>query len=116
MYGWYENVLSQLSCIDPTMPIYISDAWNLSQAIQWTQQKNSAKAKCRASPVVIDTHLYWCFSEADKQKTAQQIICAVPQSLTELEGHDGNVVDHGAAQVLVSKTMESVRPLLIWLP
>lgn len=104
MYSWYQSVISQLSCIDPTMPICISDAWNLAQAIPWTQQKNVAKAGSKfVSPVIIDTHLYWCFSDADKAMTAQQITAAVPQSLCELDGRDGNVVDRGAANVLVGE-------------
>lgn len=103
MYGWYAGVLSSLSSIDPTTPIFISDAWDLAQAIPWTQQQNSAKASKPTCPVVIDTHLYWCFSDADKAMTAQQIICAVPRSLCELDGHDGDVIDCGAAQVLVGE-------------
>lgn len=104
MYSWYQSVVSQLACIDPTMPIYISDAWNLSQAIPWAQQKNVAKSASKfSSPVIIDTHLYWCFSDADKAMTAQQITCAVPLSLSELNGRDGNVVDRGAANVLVGE-------------
>ena len=102
IYPWYDSVLSSLSQIDSTMPIYISDGWNLTQALSYVQQKNCSKT-LNTCPVVIDTHCYWCFSDADKAKTAQTIISQVPQCLCELDNKDGNVVDRGAAQVFIGE-------------
>jgi hypothetical protein len=37
------------------------------------------------NPLVIDTHVYWAFSDADKQKTPQQIIYEVHSKLSGLD-------------------------------
>ncbi|KAK4541399.1 hypothetical protein LTR36_008000 [Oleoguttula mirabilis] len=102
MYDWYDEVIGQLSSIDPTMPVYISDAWNLDKAAKWSQGKNSLLAG-QSSPVVIDTHLYWCFSNEDKKKSPQIIATEVQHKLSALDGKDGSVVDHGAAQAVVGE-------------
>lgn len=102
MYDWYETVLLELSKTDTTVPIYISDAWNLSKAISWSQSKNNQRQQ-PCNPIVVDTHKYWCFSDQDKQKSAQQIISEVPKELSELDNKDGSVVDRGAAQVVVGE-------------
>lgn len=57
MYMWYEDVLANFSKINPAMPVYISDAWDLATAVAWVVKKN--KTCARGNPVVIDTHLYW---------------------------------------------------------
>ncbi|KAL2352882.1 glycoside hydrolase superfamily [Cryomyces antarcticus] len=102
MYAWYDSVIGQIAKIDNTLPLYISDAWNLGQAFSYTNGKNSLKHGA-ANPVVIDTHLYWAFTDADKAKTPQQIISEVSTKLSELDGKDGSVIDHGAAQVVVGE-------------
>jgi len=101
MYDWYEHVLDELYKVDPTLPVYISDAWDLNRAAIWTQGRNNLRFQ-QANPVVVDTHLYWCFSDADK-KPPQQIAQAASNKLSELDGKDGNVVDHGAAQAIVGE-------------
>lgn len=103
MYEWYDHVLSQLSRIDSSMPLYFSDAWNLNRALSWAQGKNSLRISRSCNPVVIDTHLYWCFSDQDKQKAPQQIIYEVHSKLAELDSKDGSVVDRGAGQVIVGE-------------
>ena len=84
------------------MPIYVSNAWNLAKSLTWLQAKNSIHVP-PSNPVVIDTHLYWAFSEKDKQKIPQQIIYEVHSKLSELDGKDGSVCDRGAAQVVVGE-------------
>lgn len=103
MYPWYEKVLADVSRIDPTIPIYVSDGWNLSRAISWSQTMNSPHTHTPCNPVVIDTHLYWAFTDEDKAKTPQQITHEASGKLSELDGHDGSVIDHGAAQVIVGE-------------
>ena len=102
MYEWYDIVLAELSRVDPTMPIYISDAWDLGRAASWSQGKNNLRAG-QANPVVVDTHLYWAFSDDDKRKTPQQITQEVHTKLSKLDGKDGSVIDHGAAQAVVGE-------------
>jgi aryl-phospho-beta-D-glucosidase BglC (GH1 family) len=103
MYQWYDNVLSELCRLDTTVPIYVSDGWNFSRALSWSQSKNRVQSGVAQNPVVIDTHLYWAFSDADKQKSPQQIIYEVPSKLSELDGKDGNVLEHAAAQAVVGE-------------
>lgn len=102
MYEWYASVLHELSSIDPGLPVYVSDAWDLHRCAAWTQGHNTAGAHSN-NPVVVDTHLYWCFSDADKAKSPQQITQEAHSSLSALDGKDGSVVDHGAAQAIVGE-------------
>jgi len=102
MYAWYDSVINQIGAIDNTIPIYISDAWNMGQAVDYIRKKNSL-ACGYSNPIIIDTHLYWAFSDADKSKSPQAIIGAVPSTLRELDGKDGNVGDHGAAAAVVGE-------------
>jgi len=103
MYKWYDEVISQIGGIDNTMPIYISDAWNLGEAAKYSNKRNSV-ANRNGNPVVIDTHLYWCFSDEDKRKSPQEIAQNdVPNKLRDLDAHDGSVVDKGAAQAVVGE-------------
>jgi len=103
MYKWYDDVISQMAGIDPTMPLYVSDAWQLDEAAKWSNQKNGPGNR-NSNPIVIDTHLYWCFSDKDKAKSPQQIFEAeVPNKLKELDPHNGSVVDHGAAGVVIGE-------------
>lgn len=101
MYDWYSKVLDEVAKIDPTMPIYISDAWDLNRAASWSQARNSIRSN--TNPVVIDTHLYWAFSNDDKRKSPQQITNEVRGKLSALDGKDGSVIDHGAAQAVVGE-------------
>jgi aryl-phospho-beta-D-glucosidase BglC (GH1 family) len=102
LYGWYDSVIIAINRIDSSLPIYISDAWDLSSAISYLNRIGTLQAGT-ANPMVIDTHKYYCFSDADRQQSPQQIIARVPKELGELDGHDGSVVDHGAAQVVVGE-------------
>ncbi|KAK4964264.1 Glucan 1,3-beta-glucosidase 3 [Elasticomyces elasticus] len=100
IYAFYDSALAQMGQIDKTMPIYISDAWDLGQASAYCNGKNSLSTGV-ANPLLVDTHLYWCFSDADKARTPQQICQDVGEKLSVLK--DGNVVDHGACQVVVGE-------------
>ncbi|KAK5136408.1 hypothetical protein LTR08_003534 [Meristemomyces frigidus] len=102
MYDWYDTALAELAKVDASMPVYVSDAWNLTKAAGWSQGKNALLSR-DVNPVVIDTHLYWCFSDADKAKSPPQITDEVRSKLAALDGKDGNIVDHGAAQAVVGE-------------
>lgn len=99
MFDWYDNVLSEIARIDPSLPVYISDAWVLGPAASWSQKHNSVQA--RNNPVVIDTHQYWCFGEDGR--APQEVIQEVQGKLSELDGKDGAVSDHGAVQAIVGE-------------
>ena len=103
MYGWYDSVISQIGGIDPSVPIYISDAWNLGQCVNYCKGKNSLQAGKNANPVVIDTHLYWAFTDDDKRKNPSQISQEASTKLSELDGNDGAVTDGKAIGVVIGE-------------
>jgi hypothetical protein len=102
MYEWYDECIAAVSNADPSIPIIISDGWNLSNAIDWSLQKNSIYSHPQC-PVVIDTHYYWAFTEDDKAKSPQQIIQEAGTKLGQLDGKEGSVHDRGAVQVIVGE-------------
>ena len=103
MYEWYDQCIHAVSQIDPSIPIFISDAWNLGQAIDYSLKKNVAFPAQPTPAVIIDTHFYWCFSDDDKRKTPQAIITEVPTKLSELQGKEGSIFDRGAVQAVVGE-------------
>lgn len=100
MYDWYDDVLTEVSKIDPSIPIYISDGWDFNRALNWSQTRNLVHS---ANPVVVDTHLYWCFTDADQQRSPLDIIEEAWNKLGELNGKEGSVHDRGAAQAIVGE-------------
>ncbi|KAF1843103.1 glycoside hydrolase family 5 protein [Cucurbitaria berberidis CBS 394.84] len=103
MYEWYDECIDAISDIDASIPIFISDGWNFRKAIDYTLQKNSVNVDQPTSPVVIDTHYYWAFTDDDKKKSPQQVIWEVHTKLAELDGKEGSVLDRGAVQVIVGE-------------
>jgi len=101
MYEWYSSVVAAIAKVDATIPLYISDGWNLSNAVEYAQRKNSVSSN--TNPIVIDTHLYWAFSDADRSKSAKDIIAEVPRKLSELENKQGDVVTRGAVEAIVGE-------------
>lgn len=107
MYTWYDRTLGAIALIDATLPIYISDAWNLQAATTYAQAKNAVPQTTPhaafTNPVIIDSHYYWNFADADKLKSPPMVIAEVPSKLSELEGKDGNVAERGALGVIVGE-------------
>ncbi|KAI9750064.1 MAG: hypothetical protein M4579_006616 [Chaenotheca gracillima] len=101
LYQWYDSVTSALAKVDSTMPLLISDAWDLGTAVNYSSGKNSWATS--TNPIVIDTHKYYCFADSDKQQSPQQIISRVGGELSELNGHEGDVFSHGAATIVVDE-------------
>ncbi|EME89117.1 glycoside hydrolase family 5 protein [Pseudocercospora fijiensis CIRAD86] len=102
LYDWYSDVLNEVSQIDTAVPIYISDGWDLGRGAAWAQSRNAVSNR-HSNPVVVDTHLYWCFTDADQQKSPQQITGEVWSKLSELEIKDGSVHDRGAVQAIIGE-------------
>lgn len=103
LYDWYDEAIDAVCAIDPSLPIIISDAWDLRRAIGYSLRKNVAAPTKSINPVVIDTHMYWCFSDADKKKSPQDIVKEVPSKLSELDGKEGSVTKRGAVQAIVGE-------------
>ena len=107
MYDWYTSVGRSVSQIDPSIPLYISDAWDLNPALSWSMRQNSTSNSnsngSPTNPIVVDTHKYYTFSEADRAQSPEQIIARIPSELDEVSSRSGNVLDRGAAQVIVGE-------------
>lgn len=103
MYEWYNEAIAAVSAIDPSIPVIISDGWNLDRAVDYSLQTNSVYAEHPTTPVIVDTHFYWAFTDSDKQKSPQQIIQEVGTKLGQLDGKEGSVIDRGAVQTIVGE-------------
>ncbi|KAH3909200.1 hypothetical protein HBH56_161430 [Parastagonospora nodorum] len=103
MYEWYDQCISAISAVDSSIPVIISDGWNLNKSIKYSLGKNSVYAKQPTAPVVIDTHYYWAFTDEDKKKSPQEVTSEVYSKLDELDGKEGSVIDRGASQVIVGE-------------
>lgn len=101
LYEWYDQTIDVVYAIDPSLPIIISDAWDLKAAVSYSLRKNVVTR--HINPIVIDTHMYWCFNDADKKKSPQEIIQEVPTKLSELDRTEGSVTDRGAVQVIIGE-------------
>ncbi|OAF60889.1 Glucan 1,3-beta-glucosidase 3 [Pseudogymnoascus destructans] len=99
LHEWYDDVLREIQDIDPTMPIYVSDAWDLNGSLRWVENRRHRGG----NPVVVDTHKYYTFSEADRAKAPQHIISQVPHELGEIDKYSGRVHDRGAAQIVIGE-------------
>ncbi|KAF2817610.1 glycoside hydrolase [Mytilinidion resinicola] len=103
MYSWYDRCIASISAIDPSIPVVISDGWNLSKALDYVGKKNVAYPDQPTCPVIVDTHYYWAFSDADKRKSPQAIIAEAKTKMSELDGKEGSVLDRGAFQIIVGE-------------
>ncbi|KAF3201123.1 Glucan 1,3-beta-glucosidase 3 [Orbilia oligospora] len=90
MYEFYDQVINELGRINPHLNVYISDAWDINTALQYSIKMN-ARGGCS---VVVDTHKYYTFAEEDKKLNPHQIIDKV--NLAEVENNKGK----GAAVVI----------------
>ncbi|KAJ9375788.1 CAZyme family GH5 [Paecilomyces variotii] len=97
MYQWYDDVLAIASSVDPSLPIYISDAWNLTACLDYAAKKNRVDTRTPVNPVIIDTHKYYTFTESDRSKSPQEIISRIPKELEELRNRQGSISDHKTA-------------------
>jgi aryl-phospho-beta-D-glucosidase BglC (GH1 family) len=103
LYQWYDAVISAISAIDSTIPLYISDAWDISRAVKYAKDKNkitlgSFQIK---NPICVDTHMYYCFT--DDNKSPQQIITSIPNALNQVDSKNNSVINSGAAQIVIGE-------------
>ncbi|KAG8628782.1 hypothetical protein KVT40_002647 [Elsinoe batatas] len=101
MWSFYDKAREVVGRIDEGMLVIVSDAWDLGSASREVARRNVVGA--RGPPVVLDTHLYWCFSDHDKAKTAKQITGETYDKLGEAEATSGSVLDRGAVQAIIGE-------------
>lgn len=105
LHEWYDEVLKEIQDVDSSMPIYVSDAWDLSGSLRWVESKKHRSG----NPVVVDTHKYYTFSEADRAKAPEHIISQVPHELGEIDKYAGSVHDRGTAQIQLGEAHYQTR-------
>ena len=101
LYDYYDDAISIISKTDSSIPLYISDGWDLSRALNYANTKNTRTSL--TNPIIVDTHKYWAFTDADKAKSPQQIIQEVHTQFSELSGREGSVSEHRCGQVVVGE-------------
>lgn len=104
MYQWYDEILAITSAVDPSLPIYISDGWNLFAALDYAMSKNRTPGTGPVNPVIVGTHRYYTFTASDRSQSPHEIIGRIPGELWELNGRQGNVFDQkGAVAVYIGE-------------
>ena len=101
MYDFYANMLFKISEIDISIPIYISDAWNLGATVDWIQRYNTTSS--RTNLMIIDTHEYYTFDEKHTSKTPPQLLGLVSAALKAADHVSGNVHRYGAVPLYVGE-------------
>ncbi|CCH45484.1 Glucan 1,3-beta-glucosidase 3 [Wickerhamomyces ciferrii] len=70
---YYRKATKHIRQIDGNIPIIISDGWWPDQYVKWINE-NEQNLNNQSVGLVIDDHVYRCFSDADKAKSPEQII------------------------------------------
>lgn len=69
MFEWYDSVISEIGKVENSIPVYVSDAWDLGPTLKWAQKRRKGR-----NPVVVDTHKYFCFGGPNVGKSPLEII------------------------------------------
>ncbi|KAJ7643382.1 glycoside hydrolase superfamily [Mycena polygramma] len=57
--NWYSTAIKDITALDPTLPIYLGDCWKTDQYAEYI------KSTPHSSLLVLDHHLYRCFTSSD---------------------------------------------------
>lgn len=101
MYEWYEDVIRAIGAVDASIPLYISDGWDLGRAVEWCAGMNSTSGG--GNPVVVDTHKYYAFTEQDRAQGPGEIIERVRGEMDGVQTVTGNVLENGAVGVVIGE-------------
>ncbi|KAG7836777.1 hypothetical protein KL942_004695 [Ogataea angusta] len=81
---YYSEAIRAIRSVNPDIPVVISDGW---WPDQWVKYVNGHTRAGTDPGIVIDHHVYRCFSDGDKSKGVDQIIRDLDGSvLTNLSG------------------------------
>lgn len=96
---YYSKAVNEIRKIGCKFPIIISDGWWPDQWSDWVEELNLS------NDIIIDTHIYRCFSDSDKSKSAEQIIDELPETV-KLNIQKADFMIGEFSCVLDSKTWE----------
>ena len=101
---FYLKAINQIRSVNTEIPLVISDGWDLNRwvdIIKEVEHKLSSERGENASlGVIIDTHVYRCFSDDDKNKAPIDIVNHIEEALPDTE----NTVDIMVGESPVSWT------------
>ncbi|WVR03895.1 hypothetical protein IAU60_000894 [Kwoniella sp. DSM 27419] len=64
LQAWYKSTIDEVRTVSgPDFPIYVSDAWDTNHYASWVGGRHDF--------VVLDHHLYRCFTDDDRRKSGQ---------------------------------------------
>ncbi|KAG6868311.1 hypothetical protein C0993_005116 [Termitomyces sp. T159_Od127] len=73
LQGWYTSTIKALRKIDSNIPLYLGECWRTEQYADFVQTKAS-------SLLVLDHHLYRCFTTSDNSTPVHEHIWALSDS------------------------------------
>lgn len=68
---FYGSAINAIREVDPTIPVVISDAWDPNQWAKWVQDQQLGN---NTIGVIVDDHIYRCFSGLDHNCLPKEII------------------------------------------
>lgn len=89
--AFYLKALEKIREVNPDVPVVISDGWDLGNWVEWVKKKESklgSKEDPQTMGIIIDTHVYKCFSDADKQKAPGQLLGDVDNAVVQTDDAD----------------------------
>ncbi|KAE8351804.1 glycoside hydrolase superfamily [Aspergillus coremiiformis] len=90
LWRWYDEVLEITSCVNPPLPIYISDGRNFAAALDYAMARNRLQTLLDSSSIIVDTHRYYT-TGAYRHMGPEAIISQIHDALSELSIRQGNV-------------------------
>ncbi len=111
LFTAYDEIINAVSAINASIPLYISDGWNAAEAVSYAGNNRNSSVSAGRCPVIIDTHMYWCFSQSDQEKSPGAIIVDVGRKCAAIadncdpgDGGDATGIIIGEYSCVMSET------------
>lgn len=101
MYAWYEDVVKAVAGVDVSLPLYISDGWDLGRAMEWCGRVN--RVDKRRNIVGVAVSKYYCFTEDHQAQSPREIFRGFFTEMRDVAAASGGVLGRGAVQVIVAE-------------
>lgn len=82
---FYLKAMQRIRSVNPEIPLVISDGWDLHPWVEFVKQQESRwpANDPQSMGVIIDTHVYKCFGEDDKNKPPDQLVNDVDNAVMD---------------------------------
>ncbi|CAN6601472.1 hypothetical protein TRVA0_001S10418 [Trichomonascus vanleenenianus] len=85
--NFYLGAIKRIREVNPEIPLVVSDAWDLGTWINWINEKEDHLGGQQLG-VMLDTHVYKCFSDEDKSKCPCDLVNDVDQAIQQTDKVD----------------------------